>query len=401
MVGPRRPAARFAREGPLRLAALAVALAGCSLVYDGGDLHGSRAFHRDACVGDGRPHPLAFTQSQAIDLGDPAVRHVVVDDFDGDGRLDLAVAAPMLGKVLLVRGNGDGSFAPPSQIGAGDDPEALAADDLDGDGAQDLLVANGAADRFTMLGGDGAGHLRHLLDAPTGAGPGALATGDFDGDGRLDLAVADAPDGAVSVFAAAAGWATAATYAVVANERAVGLVAADLDRDGRDDLVVDDGAGFAVLSGAGAGLGAPVTHDGPDNVGDRAPRSIDLGDFNGDGALDVVVAENSAGGVALYLNDRGTFPSMPALYPGRVSAAVTLCDFNGDGALDVALPTPNEAGAVVLPGAGDGTLGDAVPVADGLAAGPNDIAVGDFNGDRVPDLVLLAGGDLLVLLHQP
>ena len=118
------------------------------------------------------------------------------------------------------------------------------------------------------------------------------------------------------------------------------------------------------------------------------------GDFNGDGHLDLALAD--AYGVSVLLgNGDGTFQP-PILYDIRDFQAIVAGDFNGDGHLDLALAgeeydyaTQTEVGEVsVLLGNGDGTFQTPVTYADGGISSPNAIVAGDFTGNGRLDLAV-------------
>jgi hypothetical protein len=75
-----------------------------------------------------------------------APRSVAVGDFNGDGKLDLAVANYGYSNVSVLLGNGDGSFRIATNIGVGSGPTSVAVGDFNGDGVQDLAVANHTED---------------------------------------------------------------------------------------------------------------------------------------------------------------------------------------------------------------------------------------------------------------
>ena len=127
---------------------------------------------------------------------------LVVGDFNGDGKQDLAVAdfnPPFTVSILL--GNGAGSFGAPTDFGAGNRPEWVAAGDFNGDGKQDLVIANNdGSGNVLILSGNGDGTFiaeRYLRGDNV---PFAVAVGDFNGDGMQDLAVANNASNNVSIL---------------------------------------------------------------------------------------------------------------------------------------------------------------------------------------------------------
>ena len=144
-----------------------------------------------------------FTQANGspISLGQ-SLSAIVAGDFNGDGKLDLAVTDYGGNAVLVLLGNNDGTFQPPLTIPVGIQPAALVIGDFNNDGKLDLAVVNSGDNTVTLLLGNGDGTFTPASGSPyaVGKSPSAIAAADFNGDGKLDLAVANAMDGTVSIL---------------------------------------------------------------------------------------------------------------------------------------------------------------------------------------------------------
>jgi hypothetical protein len=140
-----------------------------------------------------------------VDYPAGSAAYVAVGDFNGDGNVDLAVANRLganggAGGVGIMLGNGDGTFQPAVNYPAGDEPNYVAVGDFNGDGKLDLAVANSGADNVSILLGNGDGTFGAPANFQVGNGPVEVSTADFNGDGKLDLAVANTNDNSVSLL---------------------------------------------------------------------------------------------------------------------------------------------------------------------------------------------------------
>jgi hypothetical protein len=127
---------------------------------------------------------------------------IITCDFNGDGKLDLAVTDSAGNAVIILLGNGDGTFGSPTTIPVGNNPDAIVAADFNNDGKLDLAVTNFTDGTITLLLGNGNGTFTQAAGSPyaVGHGPYQIAAADFNGDGKLDLAVANLTDGTVSIL---------------------------------------------------------------------------------------------------------------------------------------------------------------------------------------------------------
>ena len=349
---------------------------------------------------------------------------IAVADLNGDGKPDLVASS--LGNntvrptVRVLLGNGDGSFqtADPSRTFDVDPgPESIAVADITGDGIPDLVVAYyGAAfapsKTVSVLvgqadgGGRGNGHFVKQSSLDVGTGPKFVSVADLNGDGIPDLVVADygtrdAPGNTISVLLGTGhgGFAAPTGYQVGTQPKSVAI--ADVDGNGTLDLIVADSGSneVSVLLGNEDGSFRTAT-----SVADGGqPVSVSVADLNGDQMPDIVVVNKLDGTITQLLgNGDGTFSAPRNFAAGDTPFGLAVADFNGDGRPDVAAVyiganRANIGGTTVLLGNGDGTL--AAPSLQRTGPNPKGIAVGDFNSDRRPDVVVAnSSGDTVSVL---
>lgn len=147
---------------------------------------------------------------------------------------------------------------------------------------------------------------------------------------------------------------------------------------------------------------APAVTYATGGAAGNEPRSVAVGDFNGDGRPDLAHT-NFLGGVSVRLNDgTGAFPTSTTYGAGSEPNAVAVGDLNGDSKLDLAVANRSGSSVSVLLGNGDGTFVAAVNFSTGaFGSNPYSVAVGDLNADGRLDLAVANVGtdNVAVLLN--
>jgi sugar lactone lactonase YvrE len=335
-------------------------------------------------------------------------------DFNGDGIPDLAVlwSANVSGgpdSITILFGTAGGSFTqgPTIQGQTGQTYLRMIAGDFNGDGKTDLVLLDNSfatTDTVTTYLGNGDGTFGPATtsvvyqQSSTGGDyvPGSMVAADLNGDGKLDLAVVGnyISSGGVTILLGNGDGTFSAAGPNQAPNKDFGLVATgDFNGDGIPDLVVtnyfEDGTSPTIFLGKGDGT---YTAMPASFTLDYFPTSIVVGDFNGDGVLDLAFSDLNGVEIALGNGD-GTFKetsASPIAVPSELYS-LTLGDFNHDGKLDIAgLDNYNDR-IVLLIGAGDGTftVTATTPVVSQDWLGPFAIVAADFNQDGVPDLAML------------
>jgi len=171
------------------------------------------------------------------------------------------------------------------------------------------------------------------------------------------------------------------------------VVMADFNRDGITDMAeavspVGDPSGASTLTvmlGQRDGTFLPA----PSNpaIG-HGPRSIAVGDFNHDGNPDLIVGDSDGSLLVLLGDGKGNLIPTPSGIRVTSVASIAVGDFNHDGTLDLVVSDPQSNTATVLLGAGDGTFRPSWSFKLPMQGAVFHLAVADFNGDGIPDLVV-------------
>ena len=238
---------------------------------------------------------------------------------------------------------------PPLTIGAGANSVRLA--DMDSDGDLDAVVAGAGGQNVQVLQNIGGGMLTPLGTFMTlGTGVLGIALGDLDNDGDIDVAVTNQSTNNVSVLRnqGTGSLGTASTFGVGTNPNNLDI--GDLDNDGYADIIVGNDAPAGTLSFLknNAGTGFTVT---PILNGIGAnPRTLALGDVDGDGDLDVATGNCGDNSVSVLLNNGvGVFaPVINTPFPAVANPnGIAMADVDGDGDLDIATASKDNARVAV------------------------------------------------------
>jgi hypothetical protein len=379
---------------------------------------------------------LAFAAAESYPVG-AYPEAVLTADMNSDGRLDLVAANRLSSDVSVLLGNADGTFAAARHFATGVNPRSVAVGDFNNDGNLDVATANYGGTDVSVLLGDGNGALGAPQSVPLPTPPPtvvdpplAVAVGDFNADGKLDLVATSQDSYTYSWYGGGyygggyyggyygGGWGgsytvyrgyvhvilghgdgsfATPTTTQISSGFPMAVAVADFDNDGKPDVATanQDWSTVSVLLGNGDGT-LRYNWYSSDFAASWSPRALTVGDFTGDGILDIATAGQTVDILPGLGN--GAFQPVVRQYVDPVTLAAA--DFNGDGHLDVVTAEPTAGTVSVLLGTGAGTL--TLPI--DLAAGslPSAVAVGDFNGDGRPDVAAAnaGSGDVSVLLND-
>ncbi len=345
---------------------------------------------------------------------------VAIGDLDGDGLNDLAITNTSSGQVSVLVNAGGATFPTRASYPAGLKPHSSVIADLDGDGDNDLAVMNAGDETVTIFLNDGAGGFSLLATLPVSdipdqsayptepyafGGP-YLTAGDLDGDTFVDLIVPAAAGVSVLTNAGAGAFAPYVLYPAESSVWASDV--GDIDGDGTQDVVTANHSAnsVSVLCNMGnGGLAPPISYTLIFGVasGVYNPNSVDLGDLDEDGDLDIIAPTNgSYEHLPILLNNGdGTFGSPLPQEADQATGFAQFEHINSDDHLDAAafvLTEPGRDKMCVLLGDGTGLLTDEANYNVYVAQDPwywvncQRVSVAHMNADDILDMIALNEG---------
>jgi cysteine-rich repeat protein len=345
-------------------------------------------------------------------------------DLNDDGNLDYVVSAPDNDQLISGLGNGNGLFqnakaTPLLQ------PLGVSLADVNGDQLPDAIVsrplaANGGA--VSVLLGLGDGLFGVPVDIKTGNNPLAIIAEDLNNDGFIDVPVfstiAVFLDDGLEIFSGdgLGGFTRSAQDQILLglDLNATDIVVADIDENGQQDLITANSAANREGNSASIFLQSDLNTFGPPTqiIQGSGTFGVTVGDFNNDGALDIVAANNLGGSLTISFQEGRDFVESEIIISGFIGLQrVVSTDLDLDGNLDLIATVNNEdpsfeSDVLLLFGNGDGSFDDVlIPGLNLLSAGVGsfDIFVGDLNGDDAADIAVLnvISDDISIILANP
>jgi hypothetical protein len=306
----------------------------------------------------------------------------------GAARADASAAEPLESRTLFAV-----AFQPIAYYTVSKRPEWVAVADLNNDGRPDMVTTSLVKDRISLLINQPDGSFVNTENLQF-ANPRSVAAADLDGDGNQDLIFSTTRQGedragGVSVLRGNGDGTFQPRERYQLDNASRAIVAADVNGDARPDVVIASNEKIAVLLNNGDGtLARNVKYKGFES---RISEVV-VADVNNDAAPDLIAATPRRSGVSILLNNAaapGTFAEPPVVvFAGRDAIAVQAGDFNGDGNVDLAVANSGfrVSGLNVLIGRGDATFDPRNPYATKNFS--ETVQVADFTGDGILDVMV-------------
>lgn len=340
-----------------------------------------------------------FSAGPSLAVGATPIQ-LVAGDFNGDHLPDLAVLRQVNGVGILINNTGvPGTFTLTGEVMT--IPEIvydIDSGDSDGDGDFDLVISSGAG--MTLLPNDGAGTFTEGAPVISANRANALTFVDFDGDGDLDLATAD-NERSISIAenTGRGNFSAAVPHAIGGSGRAMSIDSADLDGDGREEIVAlwdqtsESAPGRLII--ANRDPAGPISIEEYQTA--TRPLLVRATGIDDDGRLDIALLATVQctrrgciwqGSLNVLLN-RGLagFGNYTTAYAGDGPRDTVAADFNGDGNMDIAVANFESQSISIMANDGTGRFVEIDTFSPTESGGQFSLVAGDFDADGDEDIV--------------
>jgi hypothetical protein len=366
----------------------------------------------------GATTPAFSTTTDFPTTGDPY--STVIADLNGDGKPDLITANDASSTVsVLINNTTPGStpsFLPKVDFTTGGNPRSVAIADFNGDYLPDIAVVNFSSNfvsvllNTTIIGAAAPSLEMNWNDFPTGISPLSIGSADLNGDGKPDLVTLDY---GYSTISSLLNTTTPGSNAFSFNSSNIiftqsvyprSLAIGNINGDGKPDLVVTSTGMpniFVYMNTTAPGATTATFSTYTNFTCGLTPYAVAMGDFNKDGKQDLAIVNDADNTVSIYINATSPNATVPGFYTkvdfacGLTPRSVAVGDFNGDGKPDLAVGNESSNNVSIFintttPGSNIPTFSAATNFTTGTY--PISIAVGDINGDGKPDLAIANTG---------
>lgn len=317
--------------------------------------------------------------------------NAVLDDFDLDGRLDLAFAnyhkdgGDGPSHVSLALGVGDGTFEVPDLYDVGKNCRVATLGDFDLDGEVDVCIGNAVGQSAVIMFSNGDGTFTVGPPQPIEGAANSIDSADFNLDGFMDVCTANRNRNSSTVLLGNGDGTWKYRQDVWAGTNPRGSQFFDVDEDGLPDLVMSnkDSNNVSIHLNLGDGTFGPGSFYGQGTW----PLLAIVEDIDNDGHGDLLACNWTSDDMTVrFGNGDGTF-GQKVTYGGIISPSrLFLHDFDQDGDKDAAFATLEGFALTILPSNGDGTF-ETTPLTWDVGGESRYMAIADFDGDGLDDIL--------------
>lgn len=319
------------------------------------------------------PGSSQATFATKVDLTvDANPAQVAIGDLDGDGRPDLVVVNSSSNTLSILRnttpaGSTTPTFATAQKISTGSYPFSVVLVDLDGDGKLDMVIANTGENTISVMRNTTAtGAATYSFDAPqktvVGAEPASIAVADFNADGKPDIVVGAYVGNLALVLlnstpAGSSSISFGGELILPSGSGPVSVTTGDFNRDGKPDVAIANSFALTTtvyFNTTEAGADTPAFAVGLDLTTGLGPASIVAADVDGDGAADLIAANQSAATASVLINTTAigalvpSFATAQTYTVGNDPVEAIAADINGDGKPDIVVANNSDGTVSVL-----------------------------------------------------
>jgi hypothetical protein len=356
--------------------------------------------------------PSAFSTQTIVPTG-LGPQYLCNADLDGDGKPDLIVANGDSSTVTIYHNNstpGHIAFSEVASFAMGNTgyPIGVTAGDLDGDGKPDIVISNYYTQTLTFyLNASTSGHIvmDSALSVPSGSYILGASIADINGDGRPEVIVACQGSNILSVYTNSSSlghiaFSNETTILAPSGGSPFKAIVADIDGDGKPDIVATNSYLNTVsvyLNTTPTGGAISFAANADFSTG-NFPEGAAIGDIDGDGKPDLVVANSSDNTLSVFLNTSTVgnigFAPQVTVNSGASAYDLVIADFDGDGKPDIGVDDQfNNTVSVHRNVSTPGTVSINPNVDYSVGSFPYSITTADFDGDGKPDLATANDGD--------
>lgn len=341
---------------------------------------------------------LSFTLATGSPIALPnstSMQGLVSGDLNNDGIKDLIVGNGYNSTLNILLGNGGGQFsqAPGSPMTVNTGPLYVAVADFNSDQKNDLATANYNSGDISILMGAGNGSFTPAPGSPiiTGYLPYSIDAADFNMDGKMDLVTCSAGANNVMMFSGNGMGGFSLTTTISAGGMPYHVSAGKFNSDNFPDIAFVNGTGNSLQVYLGNGAGAFTQVAGSPYSTGNEPRTIAIGDLNGDGFNDFSIPDETGGDLNIFFGSAsGTFVAAPTspilLSAGQGPFESAIADYDLDGDNDIVISNTLCNGIYVLLGNGSGSFVSGTPI--NVGSGSHSLWGSDYNNDGKADVAV-------------